>query len=158
MATTFSNISQVFPTERGPVFTLFTGEAFNLGLRLFDAADNPVSLDGMVFSISGDWYLATVGDSSIEDQAVKIPGSPVTVLAFTANADQTANPGWGTVRVPADLYDESQDWAAEIVINETRRPFLACYLRRNVGGGAEIRKSAFGISFRRGSPTPGPAV
>ena len=153
MATTFSNISQVFPTERGPVLTLFTGEAFNLGFRLVDEADTPISLAGQTFTISGDWYLATVGDTSIEDQAVKIPGSPVTVITFTPNADQTANPGWGTVRIPADLYDESQGWASEIVINETRRPFLACYVTRNIGGGSEIRKSVFGISFRRGSPT-----
>ena len=158
MATTFSNISQVFPTERGPVFALFTGEAFNLSFRLVDEADTPISLTGQAISITGDWYMATVGDAAIEDQATKIPGSPVTTLTFTPNSDQTANPGWASVRIPSDLYDDSETWASEIEINETRRPFLACYVTRNVGSGSEIRKSVFGISFRRGSPSVGPAV
>ena len=158
MAVTFSNLSQVFPTASGPVFTLFTGEAFNLTFSLVDESATPISLVGQSISISGGWYLATVGDSSIEDEAEAIPGSPLVTLAFTPAADQTANPGKGVVRIPDDLYDDSETWADEIEINATRRPFLACYLTRNVGTGTEIRKAVFGISFRRGSPTAGPAV
>ena len=157
MATIFSNLSQVFPTERGPVLSLFAGEAFNLSFRLVDDSDTPISLTGQVISISGDWYMATVGDASIEDVATKIPGSPVETLTFTPNADQTVNVGWGSVRIPSDLYDDSATWAEEIVLNQTRRPFLACYMTRNVGSGSEIRKAAFGLSFRRGTPTVGPA-
>ena len=158
MANTFSNLSQVFATESGPVFTLFVGEAFNLTFSLVDEAATPISLVGQTISISGGWYMATIGDSSIEDEAEAIPGSPIVNLTFTPAADQSANPGKGVVRIPPDLYDDSETWADVIAINETRRPFLACYVTRNVGTGTEIRKAVFGISFRRGSPTAGPAV